>query len=165
MHTSPPSSTVATVRGKKFTTDPLYWKACLAIPAQSRWKYTIGKIILQLDQGRWNTVEMKSSTSVLSNAIPAGYYFHTMKVQQFTYKHTRLYNIYILAQIDTAIRILPPAGAFTNASSLGTARIAAHRCRLSYENCGNCAVMHRNAPSRKRLTGHGSQFNEEKLTE
>ena len=40
-------------------------------------KYTIGKIILPLDQGRWNTVEMKSSTPVLSNAIPAGYYFHT----------------------------------------------------------------------------------------
>ena len=53
-------------------------------------KYTIGKIILQLDQGRWNTVEMKSSSPVLSNDIPAGYYFHTTEVQQFTYKHTRL---------------------------------------------------------------------------
>ena len=53
-------------------------------------KYTIGKIILPLDQGRWNTVKMKSSAPVLSNDIPAGYYFHATKVQQFTYKHTRL---------------------------------------------------------------------------
>ena len=30
-------------------------------------KYTTGKIILPLDQGRWNTVEMKSSSPVLSN--------------------------------------------------------------------------------------------------
>ena len=71
--------------------------------------------------------------------------------------------MYILAQIDTAIRILPPAGVFTNACPLGTARIAAHRCRLSYENCGARAVMHRKAPTRKLLTGHGSQFNEEKV--
>ena len=53
-------------------------------------KYTIAKIILQLNQGMWNTVEMKSSTPVLSNDNPAGYYFHTTEVQQFTYKHTRL---------------------------------------------------------------------------
>ena len=104
-------------------------------------KYTIGNIILPLDHSRWNTVEMKSSTSVLSNAIPAGYYFHTMKVQQFTYKHTRLENIYIRAPIDNAIRIRPSAGVFTNASSYGTAS-AAHQRRLSYENGDSCS----NAP-------------------
>ena len=61
------------------------------LPQHSRdAKYTIDKIILPLDQGRWNTVEMKSSAPVLSNDIPAGYHFHTTKVQQFTYKHTRL---------------------------------------------------------------------------
>ena len=53
-------------------------------------KYTVGKIILPLDQGRWNTVEMNSSAPVLSNDIPVGYYFHATKVQQFAYKHTRL---------------------------------------------------------------------------
>ena len=56
---------------------PTILKGLPAIPAQSRWKYTIGKIIFQLDQGRWNTVEMKSSAPVMSNDIPAGYYFHT----------------------------------------------------------------------------------------
>ena len=75
-------------------------------------KYTIGKIILPLDQGRWNTVEMKSSAPVLSNDTPVGYHFHTTKIQQFTYKHTRLQIIYILAPIDNAIRIRPSAGMF-----------------------------------------------------
>ena len=36
-------------------------------------KYTIDKIILPLDQGRWITVEMKSSAPGLSNDIPVGH--------------------------------------------------------------------------------------------
>ena len=47
-----PSSKAATVRGKSTPTDPLYCDACLAIPAQSKWKEWADEIYFDSDQVR-----------------------------------------------------------------------------------------------------------------
>ena len=87
-------------------------------------KYTIGEIILPLYQGRWNTVEMKSSAPVPSNDIPVGHHFHTTKVQPFTY-NTLGCRIFTSQPRPTLLyKIWPPAEVFPKAS-YGTARIAA----------------------------------------
>ena len=58
MHTASPSSTAATVEGKDMLQTHYIERPALLSQHSRDAKYTIGRIILQLDQGRWTTVEM-----------------------------------------------------------------------------------------------------------
>ena len=77
MHTAPPSSTVATVRGKRYATDPLYWKAGLAFPAQSQWKVhnrqnnTSTSTKAGRTQLKWKVVPPSSEQSIFKQFIIA----------------------------------------------------------------------------------------------
>ena len=146
IHTSSPSSKVATVRGKRYATDPLYWPALLSQHSRNK-KYTIDKIIRQPRPRRSNTVEMKSCTPVLDSRYSSSFFLllHTSVLHtticawayqavKFSHPSPNRHGYRNMASCKSVYHILSPENSENDYTPVS---------RPSYEKCGTRAVVHR----------------------